>query len=186
MQSVKKKIFSSEIGIECNLLAVNDYSYCYVDDSIIIDVLSNDTKTGVVTITIISLPTKGDVSIELDNTIKYTATTAIESETDSFTYKISNEICESTATVYISIDSGLIPLPNYTIIKLHKNSSIGLSCAISGANLVNKYIDITPFTSATKLSNDIHGIFNAPVGYYTNGTIYRYWDGTAFTGSGTC
>lgn len=182
----KKSIFKTNIeNKDCTISLEDDYVFCFEADTVIVDVLINDTViTPVVSLN--TTPLKGIATVNMDNTISYEATIAVEGDTDFFTYKVIDGDCVDTATVFIVIESELEPLPTYTPITLNKNISGDLGCAISGSNEVNKYIDTGSFASATKLSNDINGVFLAPVGYYTNSIINRYWNGSVFTTTTTC
>lgn len=182
----KLKIVRTIIEESCLLGLVDDYADCFEVDTINIDVLANDGTLTSPTVTIGTPPTKGVTTVELDGTITYEATTAEAGDTDFFTYIVTDGECSDSATVFIIIDSALEPLPNYTEITLNKNTGGGIGCAISGANQVTKYHDLSSFASATNLCNDIHGIYKAPVGYYTNGTINRYWSGTSFGATTSC
>jgi len=42
------------------------------------------------------------------------------------------------------------------------------------------------FSASTLLYSDISGVTSAPEGYYSDGYIYKYWDSTGITLSGTC
>ena len=130
--------------------------------------------------------TKEQPTIEINGSITYTATTAVELDTDFLVYTVKDGNCVESATVYININSELTPLPTYNAITLHKNNNIVSSCYVSGINQVNLYMNRLTFATTTELYNDVYGIYNAPYGYYTNGAIYRLWDGNSFISEGSC
>lgn len=182
---MKSIVFKIQNAV-CDINLQDDYIDCDEASFVDIDVLSNDGTLDSPIVTIGTNPTKGTVEINVDNTITYTVTTGVAEDTDFFTYIVTDGECVDTATVYITINSELTPLPNFTLVNLNKNTSADLACAISGSNAVTKYINTANFSSASALYNDIHGLYVAPVGYYTNGAISRYWSGSAFGATNSC
>lgn len=183
-----KKVYQQEAEKKnsCDFYLNNDYASCDEGGNVIIDVLNNDINIISPTLAIFTPPSKGSAVINIDNTITYTATTALQGESDFFIYSVTQGTCTLTAVVYITINDKLDPLPTYNSIKLHKNHSETSACYLSGNNLVTRYIDNISFLTATKLFNDIHGLYISPVGYYTNGTISRYWNGTILASPVSC
>lgn len=164
--------------VTCSLSLTDSYVDCIIGSTVnIVPNISNNTSP---TVTITTQPTKGSVTIRTDNTITYTSTTS--GTTDFFVYTVVDGACTDSATVYITIDSELIPLPNYRPLSVSKNSTLFQACNTSGANTVNIFMDGATFAISVNLYNDIHGIYKAPYGYYTNGTIYRFWNGIEFIG----
>jgi hypothetical protein len=146
----------------------------------VITVLQNDIYSGVPNLAIESNPLNGNVVINLDGTITYTRTDALQLE-DEFTYSITNGLCKSIAKVYITYSEGDLEfLPVYTAVTVHRNTTQGLACALSAGNQFTKYIDTPNFSSAVLFFNDINGFVNAPEGWYSNGSIARHWTGTTF------
>ena len=188
MITIFKKVYQQEGEKKesCDFYLNNDYASCDVGDSVIIDILENDINITLPTISIFSFPTKGNVTINLNNTITYNATTALQGEEDFFVYSVTQGTCTLTATVYITINDELEPLPIYNSISIHKNNSETSACYLSGGNIVTRYINTVSFSTATKLSNDIHGLYPSPIGYYTTGLIHRYWDGTTLSDPTSC
>ena len=183
-----KKVYMETLSVVegCTISLTNDYADCDVEGVVNINVLANDTNLSSPVVTITTPPGKGIAVVEINGSITYTATTAVELDTDFLVYTVKDGNCIASATVYININSELTPLPIYNTITLHKNNSIVSSCYISGINQVNLYMNRTTFATTTKLYNDVHGVYNAPYGYYTNGAIYRLWDGNSFISEGSC
>ena len=183
-----KKVYQQEVEKKdsCNFYLNNDYASCDEGGNVIIDVLNNDINISSPTLAIFTPPSKGNTVINIDNTITYTATTALQGESDFFVYGVTQGTCTLTAVVYITINDELDPLPTYNSITLHKNGSGTLACALAPGNLVTRYIDTMSFSTATKLFNDTHGLYISPVGYYTNATISRYWNGTILASPVSC
>ena len=183
-----KKVYMETLSVVegCTISLTNDYADCDVEGVVNINVLANDTNLSSPVVTITTPPQKGIAVVEINGSITYTATTAVELDTDFLVYTVKDGDCIASATVYININSELTPLPTYNAITLHKNNSIVSSCYISGINQVNLYMNRTTFATTTELYNDVHGVYNAPYGYYTNGTIYRLWNGTSFISEGSC
>lgn len=75
------------------------------DISITFDVLANDTYLDLSGYSILSGPTNGTATINLDNTITYNVPAGI-TLADTFIYKIGTGPCASTATVNISVFTG--------------------------------------------------------------------------------
>jgi len=90
-----------------------------------------------------------------------------------------------TISNYVYFDC-LEPLPDYYMQSLHYNVTEGLACAVSGSNQINVYTDTYTFSGASLLFNDVHGLSYATSGWYTDGSISRYWTGTNFTTEITC
>lgn len=129
-------------------------------------------------ITLETLPEHGVAVVNIDNTISYTRNN-LDNNEDSFIYRITSLNCYSLSNILVTYP-GLEPLPSYNLILIHFNSIESLACAISGANEVVKYANTTNLATATLLFDDVHGLTNAPSGYYTNGSISRFWNGTSF------
>ena len=92
-----------------------------------INVLSNDIFLYPVTVTILTQPTKGTVSVNADKTIKYTNTIGTVG-TDSFTYQINDTYSTSSATVTITLTDVVKPIKEVTdpdLILLEDNYSNG-------------------------------------------------------------
>ena len=183
-----KKVYRQEVEKKdsCDFYLNNDYASCDEGSNVIIDVLKNDINITSPTLAIFTPPSKGNAVININNTITYTATTALQGESDFFVYSVTQGTCTLTAVVYITINDELNPLPIYNSVILHKNNSEVSACYMSGINQVVRYIDKTSFSTATKLFNDVHGLYVSPVGYYTNGTISRYWNGTTLASPVSC
>jgi len=170
----------------CTLELQDDYVDCIENNNIVIDILDNDGIFTSPVVVIGTSPTKGTVIVNIDNTVTYEAITAEVGETDFFTYTVTDGDCVDSATVFITIDSELVPLPTYNGISLHKNTATSNACNLSGGNLVVRYLDTISFSTATLMFNDNHGLYLSPTGYYTDGLIYRKWNGMTFSESGTC
>lgn len=188
MITIFKKVYQQEGEKKdsCDFYLNNDYVSCDEGGNVIIDVLKNDINISSPTLAIFTPPSKGSAVINIYNTITYTATTALQGEEDFFVYSVTQGTCTLTATVYITINDELEPLPTYNSVKLHKNNSEVSACFVSGINIVTRYIDKVSFSTATKLSNDIHGLYPSPIGFYTTGLISRYWNGTILSDPTSC
>jgi len=103
--------------------AVNNTATVTLLTSKDINVLSNDIFLYPVTVTILTQPTKGTVTVNADKTIRYTNTVSTVG-TDSFTYQIDDTYSTSSATVAITLtevvkpvievpDTDLVVLNNY-------------------------------------------------------------------------
>jgi hypothetical protein len=181
-----KKIYNQDTtNVVCTLKLNDDYSDCVVKSSVTINVLANDTGLVSPVVTISLEPTKGTVVVNLNNTVTYSNAQGLEGESDFFQYLVTDGQCVATATVFIFLPDELVPLPVYQSVTLNKNVSQGNACAINSGNAVTQYIDTSSFTSASNLYQDINGLYNASYGYYTNGGLYRLWDGFAFIGATT-
>ncbi len=88
--------------------AVNDSIKMALLTSKDIPVLSNDKFLYPVTVTILTQPTKGSVSVNANKTIKYTNTIGTIG-TDSFTYQINDTHTTSSATVTITLTDVVKP-----------------------------------------------------------------------------
>ena len=185
-----KKVYMETLSVVegCTISLTNDYADCDVEGVVNINVLANDTNLSSPVVTITTPPVKGVAVVEINGSITYTATTAVELDTDFLVYTVKDGNCIASATVDININSELTPLPTYNAITLHKNNvnNTDSFCHISGANQVNLYMNGLTFATTTELYNDVHGVYNAPYGYYTNGAIYRLWDGNSFISEGSC
>ena len=86
-------------------VAVDDDTLTSINTPIIIDVIANDSVNGdFVDIGIIDLPENGTVFINPDNSITYAPDPDFcDTERDSFTYFIANEIGRDTATVTVLV-----------------------------------------------------------------------------------
>ena len=181
-----KKVYMETLSVVegCTISLTNDYADCDVEGVVNINVLANDTNLSSPVVTITTPPVKGVAVVEINGSITYTATTAVGLDTDFLVYTVKDGNCVESATVYININSELIP--TYNAITLHKNNNINSSCFVSGINQVNLYMNRLTFATTTELYNDAYGLYNAPYGYYTNGAIYRLWDGNRFISEGSC
>jgi hypothetical protein len=48
------------------------------------------------------------------------------------------------------------------------------------------YLDTSSLSTATRVWADMRGSIAAPAAYYSNGTIWRFWNGSRFTNQGNC
>jgi len=93
--------------------ADDDISETYVDNSVNIDVLANDTLNGeLIDLFILEEPANGVVSLDNNNEIIYIPNEGHceENEPDQFTYTICNTNGCDTATVYVSVDCELFTI----------------------------------------------------------------------------
>ena len=107
--------------------AVNDSTTVTLLTSKDISVLSNDKFLYPVTVTILTQPTKGIVSVNADKTIKYTNEIGTVG-TDSFTYQINDTYSTSSATVTITLTDVVKPIKEVIdpdLILLENNYSNG-------------------------------------------------------------
>ncbi len=72
-----------------------------------------------------------------------------------------------------------------TAIPLYQNSSEGTACDTSGA-AIGVYMNTSSFITCTILYANLTGPALAAAGWYTDVSIYRYWDGSNFGIGGTC
>jgi hypothetical protein len=85
-----------------------------------------------------------------------------------------------TTTTTSTTSSGRTPIP------LYQNGSEGTACDTSGA-AIGVYMNTSSFATCTVLYANPTGLVTAFDGWYTDGTIFRYWNGSSFPGTiGTC
>jgi hypothetical protein len=76
------------------------------------------------------------------------------------------------------------PTPTRTLISLYQNGSEGTACDTTTP--INVYMDTPSFATCNILYANLIGPALASAGWYTDGNIYRYWDGSNFGVSGFC
>ncbi len=113
----------SEVNQEL-ILTVDDSFTVNSGSSLTLDVLDNDnfSDTEEITITEVSVPTNGEVSLNEDNTIEYVAPESTSSEvTDTFTYTI--ESVDETGTMISDTGNVSVLVTDETTSKVVENGS---------------------------------------------------------------
>lgn len=93
-------VFFLSVGATLN--AVNDFANVQKGGRVDVNVLFNDTISGVTEITNISVPSNGTATLQPNKTIRYTHDNSATTS-DSFTYTIDNGTTNDTATVSIIV-----------------------------------------------------------------------------------
>lgn len=91
-----------ELVVDANLIANNDNATALKGGFVDINVLFNDFLTGNVSITSLTTPTNGSVSVNADKTIRYSHN-GTNTTFDSFSYTISNGVTSDSANVGVVI-----------------------------------------------------------------------------------
>lgn len=114
------------LELSAQVIANDDNSQVEKGKTIEIPVLLNDTLVGPTTITGVSIPSNGTVTI-IDNEtkIRYVHNDSVTTF-DTFTYTISNGITSDTATVNVTIEDNTIPRYSITYSELEDISNIGV------------------------------------------------------------
>lgn len=156
---------------------VDDVSSADFNESVIIDVLANDSILEEdPNLAIAVAPLCGTAVINVDNTITYTRNGS-DTSTDTIIYSVGSGDCISYATVTI-VYPGLEPMP-YSAVTLRRNALQDGACNMNG-NALTKYINTPTFAGTSQLYEDAGGAAKSPEGWYTNGTIARHWNGVMF------
>jgi hypothetical protein len=87
--------------------------------------------------------------------------------------------CITTTTTTTTTSSARTPIPIY------QNSSEVTACDTSGLS-IDVYMNTPLFSTCTILYANLTGPALAAAGWYTDVSIYRYWDGSNFGVSGFC
>jgi len=87
-------------------VAVDDTDCSVCGNPVTIDVLANDTSSGpldISTVTIVNPPIVGTVNVNNDGTITYTPSSAITGS-DGFTYTVDNTFGQTSNTATVTVD----------------------------------------------------------------------------------
>lgn len=141
--NTKKMELSLELSYEANInlvpnrppVAVNDTATIYQEESIILDLLSNDSDPDegatVMRLEIVGQPTKGVAEVLPDFKVKYTGNTG-EFGNDLFTYKIYDNWGEGSNTALVSITirkTNTAPEANNDNYSMNMNNVLNISAA---------------------------------------------------------
>ena len=117
-------------------------------------------------------------------TVTYTAN--ILTSTRSGTITVTTNDGSLSATISVS-QSGSSGQTTYSV-QVGTGSSSSSACGYAITNPSTYYLTgSSNLSSATGIYTNSAGTTQAPSGYYSDGSIYRYWNGSTFTGStGNC
>jgi hypothetical protein len=138
----------------------------------IINVLENDNQNGSsVTVTIVTEPTYGTATVNLDNTITYEHD-GTANLTDSFSYQLSNGVCNDVATVNIQVinaEENCFKLVNalYTTLDIGEESSVNIEYNLCSTNSVKN--ENLPNNQTVTIENCV--IFSSNFGLYLSTQI---------------
>ncbi len=156
-------------------VAVDDTASTPEGQPVNVDVLANDSDPDgdVLSVTNLSTPANGSVTVKTDRTVTYTPDAGF-SGVDSFTYDASDGVASDTATVTITVD----PAPNQAPVAVDDSASTTKGQPVNVDVLANDNDADGDVLSVTNLSTPANG----SVTVETDGTV-TYTPTAGFSGS---